>query len=137
MSPLKVWSRQAWLQPMQVLMASARPAAALATKSGSARKGRASDTMSAQPSASSSSASWGVLMRLVVTSGMFTEPMTRLVTQAYAPRGTEVAMVGMRASCQPMPVLMMVAPAASTSRASVITSSREEPPGTRSSIESR
>jgi hypothetical protein len=30
-----------------------------------------------------------------------------------AARGTLVAMVGMRASCQPMPVLMMVAPAAS------------------------
>ncbi len=63
--------------------------------------------------------------------------MTFSVTQANAPRGTWVAMVGMRASCQPMPVLIRVAPAASTARASVITSSREEPPGTRSSIDSR
>ncbi len=79
--PLKVWSRQAWLQPMQVLMASGVPAAALATKSGSASIGRAIDTMSAQPEASSSSASSGVLMRLVVTSGTDTSPMRRLVTQ--------------------------------------------------------
>ena len=33
------------------------------------------------------------------------------VTQAKAARGTLVAMVGTRASCQPMPVLMIVAPA--------------------------
>ncbi len=46
-------------------------------------------------------------------------------------------MVGIRALRQPMPVLMIVAPAASTARASVITSSRVEPPGTRSSMESR
>ncbi len=57
--PLKVWSRQAWLQPMQVLIASGRPSAALATKSGSASIGRAMDTMSAVPSASSRSASSG------------------------------------------------------------------------------
>lgn len=46
-------------------------------------------------------------------------------------------MVGIRASCQPIPVLMIVAPAASTARASRTTSSSEEPPGTRSSIDSR
>lgn len=135
--PLNVWSRQAWLQPMQVLMVSGRSAWALATKSGSASRGRARDTMSAQPSASNSSAISGVLMRFVVTSGMETSPMTFLVTKVYAPRGTDVAMVGMRASCQPMPVLMMVAPAASISLASCTTSSRVEPPGTRSIIESR
>jgi hypothetical protein len=45
--PLKVWSRQAWLQAMQVLISSARPSAALRTNSASARKGRAIDTMSA------------------------------------------------------------------------------------------
>ncbi len=79
--PLKVWSRQAWLQPMQVLMVSERPAAALATKSASARNGRARETRSARPSASSSSAISGVLMRLLVTSGMLTAPMSRFVTQ--------------------------------------------------------
>ena len=46
---LKVWSRQAWLQAMQVLISSARPCAALSTNSGSARNGRAIDTMSAWP----------------------------------------------------------------------------------------
>ncbi len=46
-------------------------------------------------------------------------------------------MVGMRASCQPMPVLMMVAPASSTAFARVMTSSSVEPPGTRSSMDSR
>ena len=45
--PAKVWSRQAWLHPMQVLMVSGAPAAALLTSSGSARKGRAMETMSA------------------------------------------------------------------------------------------
>src|SRR6202000_821586 len=34
---LKVWSRQAWLQAMQVLISSARPAAALASNAGRAR----------------------------------------------------------------------------------------------------
>ena len=44
---LKTWSRQAWLQAMQVLISSARLAAALATKCESASRGRAMDTMSA------------------------------------------------------------------------------------------
>ena len=48
-----------------------------------------------------------------------------------------VAMVGMRASCQPMPVLMMVAPAASMALASCTTSSQVLPPSTRSSIDRR
>src|SRR5690606_14223065 len=43
------WSRQAWLQAMHVLIEAARPAAALATHSGSASRGRAMDTMSAWP----------------------------------------------------------------------------------------
>ena len=135
--PLKVWSRQAWLQPMQVLIASGRPSRALATKAGSARNGLAIETRSAAPRASSSSATSGVLIRLLVTSGIETAPLTFSVTQPNAPRGTEVAMVGIRASCQPMPVLMMVAPAASTSLARAVTSSRVEPPGTRSSMDSR
>jgi hypothetical protein len=72
----KMWSRQAWLQAMQVLISSARPAAALFTNSASARKGRAIDTMSASPRASTSSATSGALMRLVVTSGIFTSPFS-------------------------------------------------------------
>ena len=64
-------------------------------------------------------------------------PWSFSVTHAKAARGTLVAMVGMRASCQPMPVLMRVAPAASTAWASSTTSSNEEPPSTRSSMDRR
>ena len=60
----KTWSRQAWLQAMQVLISSARPAAALSTKSASARNGRAIETRSASPAARIDSASSGVLIRL-------------------------------------------------------------------------
>ena len=42
--------------------------------------------------------------------GMATLPISFCVTQAKPLRGTLVAMVGMRASCQPMPVLRIVAP---------------------------
>ena len=133
----KIWSRHAWLQPMHVLISSARSSAALLTKSASARNGRAIDTMSASPRASTASAVAGSLMRLVVMSGMFTAPFRRRVTHVNAARGTIVAIVGMRASCQPMPVLMIVAPAASTACASATTSSHVLPPSTRSSIDSR
>ena len=133
----KMWSRQAWLQAMQVLISSARPVAALTTKSASARSGRAIDTMSASPRSRIASATAGSLMRLVATSGTRTSAFSRRVTQANAPRGTSVAIVGMRASCQPMPVLMIVAPAASTALASATTSSHVLPPSTRSSIDSR
>ena len=50
-------------------------------------------------------------MRLVAITGMRISSFSRAVTQAKAARGTMVAMVGMRASCQPMPVLIIVAPA--------------------------
>lgn len=70
----------------------------------------------------------GVLILLVVTKGILTEPLRREVTQTKAPRGTMVAIVGMRASCHPMPfkriyetlkdemepVLIIEAPASST-----------------------
>ena len=59
------------------------------------------------------------------------------VTHAYAPRGTLVAIVGTRASCQPIPVLITSIPASSSARASATTSSQLEPPSTRSSIERR
>ena len=139
---LKMWSRQAWLQAMQVLMSAARPSRALATKCESASSGRAMLTMSAQPSASTCSATSGVLMRLLVISGM---PMSAVrsssriffVTQAKAPRGTLVAIVGTRASCQPMPVFSSVAPAAAIAFASVTTSGQLLPSGIRSSIDSR
>src|SRR5579859_5516578 len=93
--PAKIWSRQAWLQAMQVLISHGRSSAALLTSSGSARKGRAIDTMSAPPWARIASAWAGSLMRLVATSGMVTCPFILAVTQAKAPPGTIVAMVGM------------------------------------------
>ena len=122
---------------MQVLISAARFCAALFTNSGSARKGRAIDTMSASPRAISVSAVAGSLMRLVVISGISTLLFIRRVTHANAARGTMVAIVGIRASCQPMPVLMIVAPAASIACASETTSSQVLPPSTRSSIDSR
>jgi hypothetical protein len=72
------------------------------------------DTMSAWPLARMSSATSGVLMRLLVTSGVVMPAAANsafilAVTQANAARGTLVAIVGTRASCQPMPVLMRVA----------------------------
>ena len=76
-------------------------------------------------------------MRLVVINGIDTAPFSLRVTQLKAPRGTGVAMVGMRASCQPIPVLMMVAPAASIALASSVTSASVLPSLTRSSIDRR
>ena len=50
-------------------------------------------------------------MRLDVITGIVISARTRAVTQVNAALGTDVAMVGMRASCQPIPVLKIVAPA--------------------------
>ncbi len=136
-SPEKIASRQAWLQAMQVLISAARPSSALRTSSASARNGRAIETRSASPRASTASATAGSLIRLVATSGIRMAPRSRRVTQVKAARGTIVAMVGIRASCQPMPVFTMLAPAASTAWARATTSSQLEPSSTRSSIESR
>ena len=115
---VNVWSRQAWLQAIQVLISSGRPSMDLSTRSGSAKKGRAMDTISAAPSARTSSATSGMLMRLVVINGMDTSPIIFLVTQAKPALGTIVPMVGTRDSCHPIPVLIMVAPAASMALAS-------------------
>ena len=78
-----------------------------------------------------------MLMRLVAISGSDTCGFRRAVMPVKAARGTEVAMVGMRASCQPMPVLISVAPAASMALACCTTSSQARPSSTRSSIDSR
>ena len=123
-------------------MRSAWPSKALWTKAGSASSGRAMDTMSALPSASRCSATSGVLMRLDATSGVAIPAAANSffilrVTQAKAARGTLVAMVGTRASCQPMPVLMMLAPPCATALPRVTISSQALPPGTRSIIERR
>ncbi|GEM_PF-6220999 len=135
--PLNVWSRQAWLQAMQVLISSARPCAALTTHSGSARNGRAIETRSASPRARTPSATSGMLIRLEAMTGTDSSARTRPTISVNAARGTDVTMVGTRASCQPMPELTMVAPAASTHRPSATTSSKVWPPSTRSSMDSR
>ena len=122
---------------MQVLISSARSAAALATNSGSASSGRAIETRSASPAARMSSASSGVLIRLEAQTGTFAISLRRAVAERQAPRGTWVMIVGTRASCQPMPVLRTVTPASSSSPASSVTSSQVWPPSTRSSSEIR
>src|SRR3546814_11602292 len=74
---------------MQVLISCALPLRALATHHGSASSGRAIDTMSAPPEARMRSATSGMLMRLVATSGSATCGRSFAVTPANAPRGTE------------------------------------------------
>ncbi len=81
-------------------------------------------TRSASPRASTSSATCGRLIRFEVTTGMPTCGLKAAVTLVKAARGTEVTMVGTRASCQPMPVLMIDAPAASISLPNAMTSSQ-------------
>ena len=132
-----MWSRQAWLQAMQVLISSARPLARLGDEVGVGEQRPRHRHHVGVAAASTRSATAGSLMRLVVISGILTAPFSLRVTQVNAARGTIVAIVGMRASCQPMPVLMIVAPASSTACASATTSSQALPPSTRSSIDSR
>ena len=67
--PLNTWSKQAWLQPIQVLIRSGVPAAALLTNSGSAKNGRAIEMRSASPLAKTFSATSGVFIRLEVMTG--------------------------------------------------------------------
>ena len=95
------------------------------------------DTKSASPDASTASAISGVLMRLLAQTGIDTSPLSLRASQVKAARGTEVAMVGIRASCQPMPELSIDAPAASMARASCATSDQSCPSGTRSMSEMR
>ena len=68
---------------------------------------------------------------------MPTSGRSRAVVAAQAARGTWVMIVGTRASCQPMPVLITDAPASSTLRAKVTVSSQVWPSGTRSSSDMR
>ena len=125
---LNVWSRQAWLQAMQVLISSRRPVAALFINSLSANIGRAMETRSASPRSSTSSATSGMLIRLEVMTGILTSLRTRAVTLVKAARGTMVAMVGTFASCHTKCVEMMLAPAFSSSFANSAISSQLMPP---------
>ncbi|SHU55383.1 Uncharacterised protein [Mycobacteroides abscessus subsp. abscessus] len=71
-----------------------------------------------------------MLIRLDAITGIRTSWAILLERSTNAFCGTEVTMVGTRASCQPMPVLMMVAPAASISLARATISSQVWPSGT-------
>jgi len=122
---------------MQVLISSLRPSRAFTGHCESANKGLAIETMSAWPLAKILSATSGILIRLVAISGSFTCGFNFAVTPAKAARGTEVAIVGTRASCQPMPVLIIVAPAFSIALACARISSQAEPSSTSSSIDKR
>ena len=81
------------------------------TNSASASIGRAIEIIVSLSEDRTYSAISGVLIRLDVISGSFTSPFSFSVTQVNAARGTLVAMVGIRASCHPIPVLIIVAPA--------------------------
>ena len=72
-------------------------------KSGSARNGRAMLTMSEVSSCNSASAVDGSFIRFVDTNGMDTtlDSFNALVQKPKVALGTDVAMVGTRASCQP------------------------------------
>ena len=109
---------------MHVLISSAASACALATQFGSDSSGRAIEINCTCVSARICSAAWGMLMRLDATTGMSTCSATALLMSTNALLGTEVTIVGTRASCQPKPELIIVAPAASTSVASATISSQ-------------
>ena len=115
---------------MHVLISSAVSACALFTQSGSDSSGRAIEINCTWVSARISSAACGMLMRFDATTGMFTCSATALLMSTNALLGTEVTIVGTRASCQPNPELIIVAPAASTSFASAMISSQLWPSST-------
>ena len=122
---------------MQVLISSARPVAALFTKSGSAKNGRAIDTISASSLDSNSSAIAGLLIRLEAMIGMLTTFLMRATAKRHAALGTTYPIVGTRDSCHPIPVLRMSAPACSTAWASVKISFKGAPPSTKSMADIR
>ena len=76
--PLKMWSRQAWLQAMQVLISSALLARPCSRNRRRPGRGAPSTPCRRSREASTSSATSGVLMRLVVISGILTSPLSRL-----------------------------------------------------------
>ena len=108
-----------------MLISSARSSCALRTQSGSASNGRAIEINETLVSARICSAACGMLIRLDATTGMSTCSATALLISTNALLGTDVTIVGTRASCQPIPVLMIAAPAFSTSRASATISSHD------------
>ena len=110
---------------------------ALFTKSGSAKNGLAMLTKSAHFEFKTSSTFSGVFILLDVINGIVIFPINFFVTHENAAGGTDVAMVGIRASCHPMPVFMIFIPAASSFLAKITTSSCDDPFGIKSIIERR
>ena len=135
--PSNTLSRQAWLQEMQATTCPARPSASLFGSCGSASSGRAIEIRSACPEASTCSATSGSWMRFEATTGTPTSSRRCWVCSAKAARGTEVTMVGTRASCQPIPVESTSTPARTRDCASAVVSVQVCPSGTRSSREMR
>ena len=125
------------MQAIQVFISSVRPSAVLLTKFSSANNGRAIETISAIPSLKMLSATFGSLIRFEVTIGILRCGRNLPVTQANAARGTIMPIVGIRASCQPIPVFMRDAPAFSTRCPSSTTSSKLLPSSTKSRQERR
>jgi len=113
------------------------PRRRLAHPSGSASIGRAIEISWAAPPVRISSAASGMLMRLAAATGMVTSMASFAVNSTKAARGTEVTMVGTRDSCQPMSVLIIVTPAASSSLARATMSAQACPCSTRSAMDSR
>ena len=91
--------------------------------------------MSASPSDNIFSAVSGMFILLDVINGIDNSFFIFFVTQVKAALGTEVAIVGILDSCQPIPVFIIVAPAFSISFPSCTTSSHELPCSTKSSID--
>ena len=95
------------------------------------------ETMSVISSLKRFSATTGSFIRFDVTTGIFRYGRSLPVTHENAARGTIIAIVGTRASCQPIPVFIRDAPASSTRCPSSTTSSKLLPSSTKSRQERR
>ena len=108
----------AWLQAMHVSTSAASPRPAFATISGSARNGRAIETKSTLPAASTSSAAARLLMRLLAITGSApTASFTAAANLTQTPLGTTSCTVGIDDSCQPMPTLSASTPSSASALA--------------------
>ncbi len=79
----------------------------------------------------------GIFILLDVIKGILISAFIFFVTQVNAALGTEVAIVGILDSCQPIPVFIIVAPAFSIALPNCTISSQELPFSTKSNIERR
>ena len=103
--PSNTRSRHPWLQAMQVLIsdfaAFARLARQFRVREQRPRHGNEIGGFAGEQCFGIA----GALKRFVAITGSRVAALMRADTQPKAPRGTMPAMVGIRASCQPMPVL--------------------------------